>query len=254
MNLLLFNKSELIPSDSKEFCSLLLADRRSEHLLRVLSVKPGQKLRAGMINGSTGEVLVDSVSSDEVSLLVNSKDFDTSVKRKGPRLTLLLALPRPQMLKRILQTVSAYGVSELSLVGTKKVEKSFFQSKLLAPGTIETFLVLGLEQAGRTHLPQVKLFKSLKLFFGANSNDSYEKTQKVVAHPRSSIKMPELSVSWDKDLLFAIGPEGGWTDAELESLSENGFMETSISENILKVEQAVGALLAQQELMKELNV
>jgi 16S rRNA (uracil1498-N3)-methyltransferase len=43
---------------------------------------------------------------------------------------------------------------------------------------------------------------------------------------------------------IAIGPEGGWTDAEFAAANEFGFMEVALGANILRTETAVCAALA----------
>jgi 16S rRNA (uracil1498-N3)-methyltransferase len=68
---------------------------------------------------------------------------------------LVLALPRPRMLARSLEHVTALGVKRITLLHTRRVEKSYWMSPELAPEKIRTHLVLGLEQARDTRLPEV---------------------------------------------------------------------------------------------------
>ena len=73
-------------------------------------------------------------------------------------LALLLALPRPKMLKRVLQSVTSLGVKQLYLLNSYRVEKSYWGSPLLQADKLQEQLLLGLEQACDTILPQVHLF------------------------------------------------------------------------------------------------
>ena len=68
------------------------------------------------------------------------------------------------MLKRVLQTVSAMGVARLVLVNSYRVEKSFWQTPFLQPAAIREQLLLGLEQARDTCLPEVSLEQRFKPF------------------------------------------------------------------------------------------
>ena len=79
-------------------------------------------------------------------------------------LTLVLALPRPKMLRRILRTVGECGVRELHLINSYKVEKSFWQSPLLVEHTMRDYLLQGLEQASDTIVPEVQLHTRFKPF------------------------------------------------------------------------------------------
>ena len=62
-------------------------------------------------------------------------------------LCLVLALPRPKMLRRILRSVAEFGVAELHLINSYRVEKSYWQSPVLEGGAIREYLLQGLEQS-----------------------------------------------------------------------------------------------------------
>ncbi|WP_178101944.1 16S rRNA (uracil(1498)-N(3))-methyltransferase, partial [Pseudomonas yangonensis] len=85
-----------------------------------------------------------------LSLDAEHAELQVSLDQPPPAklpLTLILALPRPKMLKRVLQTVSAMGVPRLVLVNSYRVEKSFWQTPFLDPEALREQLILGLEQA-----------------------------------------------------------------------------------------------------------
>ena len=75
---------------------------------------------------------------------------------------LVVAMPRPKELKRILRLVATYGVGQLHLVNACRVEKSYFQSPILQNS--RDYLLEGLEQGGHTHLPTLHVHKLLKPF------------------------------------------------------------------------------------------
>src|SRR5690606_26111522 len=79
-------------------------------------------------------------------------------------ITLLLGLPRPKMLKRILQSATVLGVKNIYLINSYRVEKSYWQTPFLSEKAIREQLVLGLEQGCDTVLPQVHLVKRFKPF------------------------------------------------------------------------------------------
>jgi 16S rRNA U1498 N3-methylase RsmE len=105
-------------------------------------------------------------------------------------LTLLLALPRPKMLKRILQTVATMGVERLVLMNSYRVEKSFWDSPFLQPQAIEDELTLGLEQGKDTVLPQVILEKRFKPFVEDRLPALSANSLRLVAHPIAETMLP----------------------------------------------------------------
>ena len=113
-----------------------------------------------MLNGQMGEGEI--IRLDEQALHLQFQ-LTQAPPEKLP-LTLLLALPRPKMLKRILQTVATMGVPRLILMNSYRVEKSFWDSPFLQPEAIQYELILGLEQARDTVLPEVMLEKRFKPF------------------------------------------------------------------------------------------
>jgi len=67
------------------------------------------------------------------------------------------------------------------------------------------------------------------------------------AHPLRGLLQPavsEQSGETPMHVAVAIGPEGGWTEAEFASASAAGFAEASIGANILRTETAVCAALS----------
>ncbi|HWV10810.1 MAG TPA: 16S rRNA (uracil(1498)-N(3))-methyltransferase, partial [Pseudomonas sp.] len=156
-------------------------------------------------------------------------------------LTLLLALPRPKMLKRVLQTVSAMGVPRLVLLNSYRVEKSFWQTPFLEPEAIREQLILGLEQARDTVLPEVIIEKRFKPFVEDRLPALVGDSLGLVGHPGD---YPACPRAVEQPVTLAIGPEGGWIPYEVEKLQEAGLHPVQLGERILRVETAVTALLA----------
>ncbi len=155
--------------------------------------------------------------------------------------TLILALPRPKALRRVLRTVAVMGVKRLVLLNASRVEKSYWASPVLGDESLRDQLVLGLEQARDTILPEILLRPLFKPFaedeLPALAND----TVALVAHPPAPDVCPR-NVS--RRVTLAIGPEGGFIPYEIEKLLAAGFSAVSCGERILNVETAVPALLA----------
>ncbi|ROL71228.1 16S rRNA (uracil(1498)-N(3))-methyltransferase [Pseudomonas chlororaphis] len=232
MNLLLLEEADFIAADR-----VILSDRRLTHMQDVHRVAVGDSLRVGRIGGLMGSAEVLRLEAREAELQVR---LDQPPPGKLP-LTLVLALPRPKMLRRVLQTVSAMGVPRLVLVNSYRVEKSFWQTPFLEPEAVREQLILGLEQARDTVLPEVLIEKRFKPFVEDRLPALADGTLGLVGHPG---QYPPCPRGLDEPVTLAIGPEGGWIPYEIDLLGKAGLAPVQLGERILRVETAVTALLS----------
>ncbi|AZC34841.1 16S rRNA (uracil(1498)-N(3))-methyltransferase [Pseudomonas chlororaphis] len=232
MNLLLLEEADFIAADR-----VILRDRRLTHMQEVHRVEVGDSLRVGRIGGLMGSAELLRLEPGEAELQVS---LDQPPPTKLP-LTLVLALPRPKMLRRVLQTVAAMGVPRLVLVNSYRVEKSFWQTPFLEPEAIREQLILGLEQARDSVLPEVVIEKRFKPFVEDRLPALVEGTLGLVGHPG---QYPACPRGLDEPVTLAIGPEGGWIPYEIDLLGKSGLQPVQLGERILRVETAVTALLA----------
>ncbi|MDH4563226.1 16S rRNA (uracil(1498)-N(3))-methyltransferase [Pseudomonas sp. BN411] len=232
MNLLLLEDGDFVAADR-----VRLEGRRLKHLHEVHRAEEGDSLRVGRLGGQMGQGRLLSLETACAELEVS---FDQPPPAKLP-LTLLLALPRPKMLRRVFQTVAAMGVPRLVLLNSYRVEKSFWQTPFLEPAAIREQLILGLEQARDTVLPEVVIEKRFKPFVEDRLPQLAAGTLGLVGHPGN---YPPCPRAVNEPITLAIGPEGGWIPYEVEKLHEAGLQPVQLGERILRVETAVTALLA----------
>lgn len=234
MNLLLLEPADFIAGDR-----VRLSGRRLTHMQDVHRVQSGDSLRVGLVGGMMGTGTLTELSDTFAELEVS---LSLAPPAKLP-LTLLVALPRPKMLKRILQTVATMGVARLIFVNSYRVEKSFWQTPFLTPEAIRHELLLGLEQARDTVLPEVMIEKRFKPFVEDRLPALIANTHNLLAHPGDYPPCPQ-ALAHDQAITLAIGPEGGWIEYEVQKLQEAGFSPVSLGARILRVETAVTALIA----------
>ncbi|AMR65621.1 MULTISPECIES: 16S rRNA (uracil(1498)-N(3))-methyltransferase [Pseudomonadaceae] len=232
MNLLLLEDADFVAADRA-----VLSGRRLKHLHEVHGAESGDSLRVGRLGGLMGRGTLLALDEQHAELHV---ELDQPPPAKLP-LTLLLALPRPKMLKRVLQTVAAMGVPRLVLLNSYRVEKSFWQTPFLEPEAIREQLLLGLEQARDTVLPEVSIEKRFKPFVEDRLPAISADTLGLVGHPGD---YPACPRAVSEPVTLAIGPEGGWIPYEVDKLQEAGLAPVQLGERILRVETAVPALLA----------
>ncbi|ANF25258.1 16S rRNA (uracil(1498)-N(3))-methyltransferase [Stutzerimonas stutzeri] len=232
MNLLLLEAADFVAADR-----VVLRDRRLTHLHEVHRAEAGERLRVGLLGGQMGQGQLLRLDATEAELKI---ELQQTPPAKLP-VTLLLALPRPKMLRRVLQTVASMGVPKLVLLNSYRVEKSFWQTPFLEPQAIREQLLLGLEQARDTVLPEVIIEKRFKPFVEDRLPQLVAGTRGLVGHPGD---YPTCPRALSEPVTLAIGPEGGWIPYEVEKLTEAGLQPVQLGDRILRVETAVSALLA----------
>ncbi|WP_110643294.1 16S rRNA (uracil(1498)-N(3))-methyltransferase [Salinicola sp. CPA57] len=233
MNLILLHPDEWIDDTH----AVLRDPRRLRHLADVHRAVVGDCLTVGVLGGRMGRGELLSLNDTEAQ-------FRVTLDREPPAplpVHLLLALPRPRMLARTLEHVSALGVKRVTLMHTRRVEKSYWQSPELKPEKMRQHLLLGLEQARDTRLPEITLETRFKPFVEDRLPALLEDQRGLLAHPGLARECPRAI---SDPTLLAIGPEGGFVDYEVDRFLELGFEGIHLGERILRVETAVTALLA----------
>lgn len=214
-----------------------LSGRRLAHVREIHRAEVGDELCVGLLGGRIGSGKVLALDENGIELAV---EFDRAPPAALP-VTLVLALPRPLVLKRVLIAATSLGVKRILLVNAGRVEKSYWQSHAMTDAAIREQLLLGLEQARDTRLPEVGLRKRFRPFVEDELPSLLPGKLGLVAHPGGG---PECPRGVDREVVLAVGPEGGWSDHEISALQECGLRAVGLGERILRVETAIPALLA----------
>ena len=231
MNLLLFTRDDRLEGER-----IRVRDRRLEHLLTVHRAAIGDSLRVGEIGGRIGSGEILALDRDGATLAVA---LDSEPPPKLP-LVLVLALPRPKMLRRVVRAVAEFGVRELHLVNSYRVEKSYWQTPALAPGTLREYLLQGLEQSRDTVLPQVTCHRFFKPFVEDVLPGMDAGRRGLLAHPGAHPPCPR---GISGETVLVVGPEGGLIPYEVTKLQNAGCEAVSLGPRILRVENALLSLL-----------
>jgi RsmE family RNA methyltransferase len=235
VNLLLLEVGELADDGT-----CVLRDRRAQHLKAVLGVAPGSIVRAGVLGGAIGTAEVLADDGDALTLRVTA----TERAREPLAVDLILAVPRPKVLARVIETCAAFGVRRIELTNAWRVDKSYLRSPKLLPDALAHAARLGAEQGATTHVPEIRVHDR----FMTMLDRELEPALKLVAHPGSA-PIERAIVGPPLPCVLAIGPEGGWIERELATLVDRGFVACAIGAPILRVEAAVSAALGQLLLL-----
>lgn len=231
MNLLLLHPADFISEQRAR-----IDGARVKHINTVHGAKPGDTLRAGLVNGLCGSAVI-------VELSANHALLDVTLAAPPPAkipLTVIMALPRPKMLRRIVRTVAECGIEKLYLINSYRVEKSYWQTPVLAPDTLREYLLQGLEQARDTVLPTIELRQRFKPFVEDELPQIIKGTQALVGDPLAATPCP---FRIDTPVTLAIGPEGGFIPYEVELLKTQGFDTVNLGVRIYRVDTVLPLLI-----------
>jgi 16S rRNA (uracil1498-N3)-methyltransferase len=218
-----------------------LSGTRAAHMQHVLRVAVGHQVRVGILDGPLGVGTVQSVANETIELQCT---FDGVIPSRPP-VDLLLALPRPKVLRRLWPQIAALGVGQIILTNAGRVERHYFDTHVLTPDCYRPLLVEGLQQARDTRLPAVSIHRRFKVLVEDQLDGLFERGLRLVAHPGARLEPGTIARErGDERVLLAVGPEGGWNDFEVQLLETRGFQRVGIGSRTLRTDTACIALLA----------
>jgi 16S rRNA (uracil1498-N3)-methyltransferase len=240
------NLISLEPEDFVAVDEVVLRDRRLEHARKHLALKPGDRVRVGLLeplraegppspNLGEGEVL--AIDRDALHLRVR---FGEAPPPASP-IILALALPRPPTLEKVLQHGTAMGIKRFCFFHARRTEKSYWQASALEPAALRRHLVLGLEQARDSVVPDIELHPRFRPFVEDRLKLLRANMPVLVADPEGSEPCPRAQAG---PLVLVIGPEGGFVEFERQRLRELGDRLVHLGPRILRVEAAMISLVA----------
>lgn len=211
------------------------AKRQLEHLRTHVNVQVGDTLKVGIREGKRYLTEVLSVTEQQIQL---QSIHEETVPEKLP-VTLIVAMPRPKVLRRLVMDSVTLGVEKIILLHSYRVDKSYWQTPFLQQ--LNQYIDLGLEQAGDTIAPKIEVYKRFKPFV----EDILPTLIRAdcpayVAHPYVEMKMP---AGIQQGCTMIIGPEGGFIPYEIDLLIKNGCQAVSLGNRIIRTETVIPYVL-----------
>ena len=214
-----------------------ISDRRAVHLRQVLRSAVGETIRVGVVGGLRGDALITAIDASGITLAVALNEPPPA----RHRFDIVLALPRPKMLRRILRTVAEFGVCNLHLINSARVEKSFWQTPLLAEDNVEEALRAGMERARDTVGPVVHQHRLFRPFVEDQLSTICAGRPCWLAEMGSATALAETPA---KPAVVMIGPEGGFVPFELDLAQSLMAQPVHLGPRVLSVDTALTAALA----------
>lgn len=208
------------------------------HIHTVLKSQIGDYLKIGELNGNLGIGQIDKIFADKI--ILKNVQLTTPPPPKL-NLTIILALPRPKVARRLILDMASFGVNRIILINSIATEKSYWQSPLITDDKLQSYVLEGLQQGVDTVLPSIQKAVRFKPFV----EDELPKLSghKVVAHPYADTHFKNHIQINGLPSVLIIGAERGFVPYEIELLAKNGVTAAAFGKRILRTEAVVGALV-----------
>ncbi len=247
MNLLLIEENEILGEGLVK-----ISDYRFLHLRDILKVEKSQRLKTAVVDKGVGFSEITEIGRDFVEVRL----FDICETVEKNQISLLIAIPRPQSIKKILEFSATVGIKEIFFINSRRVEGNFFNSRVLLSDNIKESLFHGMEQGGTYRKPKVSILNNIRPSYINKKKTVEVETfldklhgfeSKILADLNTRDYLSKLEKKELSNVVIAIGPEGGWLENEVESFHQIGFKSIKLSDYTLRVETAVTYAVAQLE-------
>lgn len=236
MNVLILPKASINHTDGT---AIMTDVKQLTHIKTVLKADVGDTLKIGELGGYLGMGKIGRLD-DESCVLVDVLLNQPPPPKLG--VTVILALPRPKVLRRLMLDMTAFGVNEIILINSVRTDKSYWGSPLLA--RLDEFVLEGLQQGMDSMPPTIRLAKRFKPFVQDELPHLAVGGEAVVFHPYAQMGFDGfLTKAQTLPKVVIIGAEGGFVPYEIELLQSVGVRALTFGERILRTESAVSAVL-----------
>ena len=224
--------------------SATLRGEAAHHLGRVLRAETGQ-----LYELSDGQRVwlarTESVGRDAVQF---SLVEPLSAPAASVRIELLLAIVKFDRFEWALEKATELGAEEIAPLAAERSEKGLVAAAGKRAERWKRILAESAQQARRLRIPALtEAAKPRDAFRASAAQLKLLLSERAGARPVREVLEPVATQRSEGDIAraaIAIGPEGGWTDAEFASADACGFVEAALGTNILRTETAVCAALA----------
>ena len=209
----------------------------AHHLGRVLRAQTGQ-----LYELSDGEQVwvgrIESVGRDRVQFALVE---ELLVVQPRVEVTLLLSVVKFDAFEWAIEKATELGVSTIVPLAAERGEKALLTAAARRAERWKKILLEASQQCRRVRVPALgELAKAESIFSASKNGLRVMLSERAIATPLQRILEGQRTTT----VIMAIGPEGGWTDAEFEAARSCGFLEASLGRLILRTETAVIAALA----------
>jgi len=231
-----------------EGASVALPEVAVAHLVRVLRLGPGDRVRLFNGDGHDYEAELESTSKRGADARVLAR---IAVASESPlSITLAQGIARGEKMDLILQKATELGVARVAPVVTERTEVRLDAERAdKRAAHWRGVLASACEQSGRARLPELLAPRALADFLATEHS-----TLKLVLDPIASTTLAQLDIAPSQSICLLVGPEGGLSERDLAAARATGFTGLRLGPRILRTETAgIAAIAALQARFGDLS-
>jgi 16S rRNA (uracil1498-N3)-methyltransferase len=213
-----------------------LTGQHADHLLRVLRARIGQEF----------DIVANAVirRGTIVSIADGRVDFDLgeelSAESPAIQLVVLLAIFKFDRMEWAIEKCTELGVSRILPVIARRTDSHLASASAKRLERWRRIALQAAEQSRRNTPPEISDPMKLR-----DALVTPAKLKIVLSEAEQQVRLPEIpNQSGDGQVLLAVGPEGGWTEDELDLFQKEGWISASLGPTILRAETAAIAAAA----------
>ena len=222
---------------------LILIQNSSKHLVNVLRKKEGSLIE--LFDGKGSSCTAEIISSQKKRVKVKLVEELVFQDRKGIKISLGQSLIKTEPFSFSIQKATELGVASISPLYTERtVIKLKSNSTKSRKARWQSIATHACQQCGENWLPGINEIQRLEDWAQA-----VKAKHKIVLYPNAETKLSSLT--FDDSVAIAVGPEGDFTDSEINLLAEKDFLPVKLGERVLRADTAVISVVSAIRAMCE---
>lgn len=214
----------------------IIKGKQFTHIKDHLKIDIGENFIAGILNSKIGKAKVLSIGEESLKI----QFYPEKNPPKPINIKLIMAIPRPKVLKRVLKHIVTFGIKEIYLINSWSVEKSFLKSSIIKNREFDKYIKDGLEQSVDTIYPKIEIYEQFKPFVEDILPEISKNCVKYLAHPKNAVDAP---YKIKEKTIVAIGPDRGFNNFEVKKFEKQKFKTVTLGDRILHQESAIPYIL-----------